>query len=710
MKAIFKRDFFSLFHNVMGWLFCGVLLGIYGLYFMVYNLMSGYPTLSYTISGITFLLMIACPLLCMRSLSEERKQKTDQLLLTSPVSVTSIVLGKYLALLACFSVVIGVICISPLVMSLYGEVNFAQNYTAIFGFFLFGMTCIAIGLFVSVFFENQIISAVVGFLILFLGYMMSSITGTVASSENLLVKILNCYDLISPVTSFLSGNLDLRNIFYYLSLTVLALFLTAQMLLKRRWSVSAAKPAFSVFSLSAVGIGIALCILLNVGLSYLPQEHITFDVTSQKLYTITDETKAYLKTLDEDITIYVIGEEENTDDVEKKMLELYDENSDHITVEYVDTQKNPTFTQAYTSSDLSTGSIIVAEKYRSKVIGYDELYTTEFDYETYTSSISSYDGEGKVTSALQYVTNENLPVICELRGHDETALTESFTDMVEKSNMRLSEINFLTSDSVPEQAKALMIHAPQTDFSEDDTKKLDAYLKSGGSVFITLDFHSIAGLDHVKNWLFSNGITVKDGLLADLDGDYYYQTPYFLLPNVELNDEFSNVSGTQSILAPYSIALEFDENDENETFTPILTTSEDAVIKTTITAENVSENVEKEVKKGMMDESGTFHPAVKIHTPFGGNIYVFGSSYIFTETVNSYVSGRNALLFSDVINGMVPQEDLKETVVIPPKKYELEYLLPTKNAITVFGLLFGIILPIIFVLVGIVIYLVRRRK
>lgn len=203
MLAIWKREFRSLFHNVIGWLFLGVILFLYGLYFFVYNLSYGYPYVSYTLSAISFMMVIAVPILTMRVLSEERHSKTDQLLLTSPVSVGKIVLGKFLALASVFTIAIAVICLSPLVLMSFGDIPVLETYVGIFGFWLYGLVCIAIGTFVSSLTESQVVSAVITFVMLFLGYMMSSLTGIISSTGNLLTKILGCYDLMTPLEDFL---------------------------------------------------------------------------------------------------------------------------------------------------------------------------------------------------------------------------------------------------------------------------------------------------------------------------------------------------------------------------------------------------------------------------------------------------------------------------------------------------------------------------
>ena len=126
MLAIFKREFKSYFQNVSGWLFVAAVLAVFGLYFYVYNLTNGYPYLSYSLSSIAFIMVIAVPILTMRCFSEDRKNKVDQLVLTAPVSVGKIVMGKFFAMAAVFTIDVAAICLAPLVLSRFGTVPFGE--------------------------------------------------------------------------------------------------------------------------------------------------------------------------------------------------------------------------------------------------------------------------------------------------------------------------------------------------------------------------------------------------------------------------------------------------------------------------------------------------------------------------------------------------------------------------------------------------------
>lgn len=193
-----EREFRSYFQNVIGWLFVAALMALFGLYFYVYNLRQGYPYLYYTLSAITIIFMIAVPILTMRSFAEDRKNKTDQLMLTAPVPVAKIVLGKYLAMLAVFTVDIAVFCVTPLILRAFGTIPMGESYIAILAFWLYGAASIAVGMFISALTESQVIAAVLTFVVLFISYMMQSLTGLISSDGNWLTKILNGLDLYAP--------------------------------------------------------------------------------------------------------------------------------------------------------------------------------------------------------------------------------------------------------------------------------------------------------------------------------------------------------------------------------------------------------------------------------------------------------------------------------------------------------------------------------
>lgn len=288
MRAIYKRELDSYFHSMIGYVFISFFLAFTGVYFMAYNLNYGYPIFSYVLSSLVFILLIAIPVLTMKSFSEDRKSRTDQLLLTAPVSLGQIVLGKYLAMVTVYLIPNLVFCLYPLVIKIQGNAYLLTDYCGILVFFLMGCVFIAIGMFLSSLTESQIIAAISSFGVLLILYLWNGILGFLPSSallnliillvlltlisalvwhitgtpvmagileviflaagvivyavdsglyESLLSDVLGQLDLTAPLTDVVSSSLlDTGSIILYLSVIGLFIFLTMQSIQKRRWS------------------------------------------------------------------------------------------------------------------------------------------------------------------------------------------------------------------------------------------------------------------------------------------------------------------------------------------------------------------------------------------------------------------------------------------------------------------------------------------
>lgn len=288
MRAIYKRELDSYLHSMIGYVFIAFFLAFTGVYFMAYNLNYGYPIFSYVLSSLVFILLIAIPVLTMKSFSEDRKSRTDQLLLTAPVSLGQIVMGKYLAMVTVYLIPNLVFCLYPLVIKLQGNAYLLTDYCGILVFFLMGCVYISIGMFLSSLTESQIIAAISSFGVLLILYLWDGILGFLPSSallnlvillvlltlvsvlvwhitgnpvmagilevvflaagiivyavnssvyESLLSDVLGRLDLTAPLTDVVSSSLlDTGSIILYLSVIGLFIFLTMQSIQKRRWS------------------------------------------------------------------------------------------------------------------------------------------------------------------------------------------------------------------------------------------------------------------------------------------------------------------------------------------------------------------------------------------------------------------------------------------------------------------------------------------
>ena len=175
MLAIFKRELRSYFCSMTGYIFITAVLIFTGIYFMGNNLMFGIPYFAYTIANSLLIYIIVVPILTMRSFAEERHSKTDQLLLTSPASVSSIVMGKYLAMMTVYAIPLAVLCVCPVIISTAGSAYLLGDYMAIFCMLAIGALFVSIGMFISSLTENQIIAAVITMIALLLLYMWDNL-------------------------------------------------------------------------------------------------------------------------------------------------------------------------------------------------------------------------------------------------------------------------------------------------------------------------------------------------------------------------------------------------------------------------------------------------------------------------------------------------------------------------------------------------------
>lgn len=699
MMAVLKRELKAYFTSVIGWIFLAAFFFVFNLYFVANNLIYGTPYLSYSLSNVAFVLVIIIPILTMRSMAEDRRTKTDQLLYTAPVSIPKIIIGKFLALAAIFSVVIGAICLCPLLLSRFGSVPMAESYAAILGIWLYGCLSIAICVFVSALTESQVIAAVLSFALLFIGFMMQQITGLISSSENVVTKVLNALCTQTHLENFCNGILDVTGIVYYISGTVLFLFLTCQLVQKHRWSVSAKKIRRGVFNSSFVVIGLAIVVAVNVFANELPEKAKSVDLTSQNLYTLTDESVNLVKNLKQDVTLYVLSSEKSADDTVARTLSNYEDVSSHIKVEYIDPAVSPNFYASYTDTAPSDGSIIVVCGNTSKVVSSSDLYQYDIDYSTYTQTKSAYDGEGQLTSAISYVTSEDLPKVYTITGHGETALDDTFKSALEKMNISVEDLTLLQEEAIPEDAAAVIINGPTSDFSADDATKISTYLAGGGKLIITTAYNKTEDTPNFDGILSAYDIQVTNGLVMDSDSSHYYQYPFYLLPDVASATQTSKVSNY--VFMPYAQALtNAGVHTDTITWTDLLTTSDNAYVKTDIS--NIT-TFEKESG----DQSGKFTLAANVtDSESGADITVVASVLTFSNDADSIVSGQNLALFKGIASTFASSDS---AVSIDAKPYTYTTLSVNQSVAIMSETLLVMVLPVALIVIGIVIWYRRRR-
>lgn len=706
MTAIYKRELKAYFCSVIGWLYLAVMMAVMGIYFYLLNLLVGYPTISYMLQSVVFLIVFTIPILTMRSLAEERKYKTDQLILTAPISVGKIVMGKYLALVTLFAIPLVLLGITPLILGSVGEFQIGLSYTSLLGFLLYGCLGLAIGLLASSLTESVVVSAILTLVFMFAGYIMSGFSGIISAYgttafSDFAVKILNCFDMVGRFDILSSGYFDVGAVIYYITFTAFVLFCVTQSIQKRRYAFAGKGIKMGAYSIFNILVAIALTILVNVGLNYVPEQYTSFDVTVNKIFTLTEDTIQYVKNLSRNVTIYVLADDNSKDGDVDLMLKNLQGYSEHIQVEYVSPIANPMFYYNYTSAQPSENSLIVVSGNESMVIDYYDLYVFQTDYTTYESEVVGSDIEGQLVSAIMRVTAGDTPKFYMLLGHNELVFDEKFQGALTKENIDYEYIQLNTMDEIPEDADAIVINAPISDYSEDEVDKVLSYLDNGGNVFIipTWTEESMGNFEQILEYY---GVSLVDGVIVETDRSRYYQSPYNLIPNIIYEDITQSIyDGT--VLAPLSRGLSYDEYSEDIWYIPFLTTSEDAFSKTDMLSL-------QDFDKGSQDIDGPFVIGMKIEKPAqNGEIsqaVIVATEQMFSEDTDNVVPGYNVKLFGGIIASLAEREI---TVTVPIKYYEIGNLVFSAETVKVAS---RIILVIVVACIVLAIYipLTRRHK
>lgn len=460
------------------------------------------------------------------------------------------------------------------------------------------------------------------------------------------------------------------------------------------------------YSSVMIVVFVAIIIVINMIAGNLPSKYTQLDISAEKLYTIGDETKAMLKDLDKDVTIYQIAQSGSEDETISNLLQRYADESEHITVEVKDPVVNPKFVSEYTTDNLSSNSLIVVCGDRNKVINYNNIYQSELDYNTYSYNTTGFDGEGQITSAIAYVTSEDLPILYTLEGHGEQELDSTIKEDVEKANMDIQSLNLLTEGSVPDDASCLLINSPTSDFSDDEKDAIITYLENGGKAMIFSDYTGT----EMKNFdaiLENYGVKRAEGLVFEGDSQHYaMQMPYYLVPTVESTDITSEVASSgYYILMPYAQGIQkTDDVRDTVNIESLLTTSDSAYSKIDIN----SGTLEKEDG----DVEGPFDLGVSITESVEDgketHIIYFSAANLLQGEVNQMVSGGNEKLVMAAFSSLVDSETTT-TVSIPAKSLEVSYLTLTAYDASFWKICVIGLIPGAFLVIGFMIWLKRRK-
>lgn len=451
------------------------------------------------------------------------------------------------------------------------------------------------------------------------------------------------------------------------------------------------------YSIIITAVVLAILIAVNVLVSALPTTLTKYDISSTKLYSITSNTKVVVNALEEDVTIYWIVQSGEEDAVIENLLNKYDSLSDHISVVKKNPDVYPTFAEQYTDETVQNNSLVVECGERSRFIGYDDIYVQEADMYSYSYN-TSFDGEGAITSAIDYVVTEDLPQLYVLEGHGEQELPSTFSDQIEKENIEVNTLSLLTVDEIPEEADCILIYAPSSDISTEEKDMLAEYTKNGGKLMVVAGPVEDGSLDNLYSLLSDYGVEPCEGIVVESDREHYTLQPYVLLPDMN-SDEITDSLIDEHYYAIMPISLGLDVSGADSSVTTLMTTSDTSFSKI---AGYDLETYEKEDE----DIDGPFAVAVSVDCDNEGQIVWFTSSAFLEDMYNAFSSGANSDLAMNALSSLIGE---REAMAIRSKSLNYNYLNISSSTASLLKVLMIGVFPLAYLGIGIVVILRRRR-
>lgn len=707
MGAIILKELKSYFKSMFGWIFLAVFTFFAGLYFLINNIYNGSPYLSTTMSSMVIVLIFILPLLTMRIIAEEKRQKTDQFLITAPISLWKVVFGKFIAVAIILFAATLLFLAGAGVMSIYGDIPWLETLYGLLIFFVFACALAAVGMFMSSVTEHQFLAAIYTYFTFIFTLLAPQFVYMIFGYDKLISKILNVFDIFTRFDTLMVGKLSIPSLLYMLSVTAIFLILTYKVFAKDSVQISAMGRNKFFFTKLGMYVVIVAIIVLCVGSTHVPTKYSEFDVSEKGLYSIGDDTKDMLKALDKDVTIYVLASEGETDSMVKSYLDSYDNGSKHVKIEYKPMDKYPSFYQSYCDTAPYADSLIVVMGEDYRVLDYNDLYEYQFDYSTYSQTVVGSNIESKITASINALANgENkLKAYC-LAGHNEIEIPNYVSDILSKNGFTFEDLLLVQAGKIPEDCDLLFINGPMSDLSTSETAIIKNYADNAGNLIIIPSLSEL----HLKNYdelINSLGVTITEGTV--LENNIFYQfeegNPAAALATTDMNSPFE-ISSKKVMLLYMPRGLQYDE-----TALP-----SDTAIKTIIMSSDNSyeKNIESEsdLSKDDTCKDGPFPLGVYIRkfcqeAGDYSNIVIIGSPTFMYDQFDVWVANGNSELIVNSVMGILPNE-LK--TVIPTKSFSYDQIAVSTGILYLDILICEVVLPLAMIIAGIIIAIMRKRK
>lgn len=694
MWAIFKREIQGYFITPIAYVYLTAMAVLSAVYYVML-LFQGSAEIGMEFSFLFTVTLLLTPVLTMRLMSEERKQGTEKLLFSAPVRIVEIILGKYLAACAVYIMGLFFVFLQAASLEKYAPINWSIFFGNLLGLTLTGMACIAICMLVSALTENQIVAAIGGFAVMIFVLLINTLASAIPIE--FIRTVLYRFSFYNSYYGFTAGILRLSDLWFFATICVLFVFVTAQVL-KRR-SVLFSVPV------------IAVLLILNAIVGEVSdRKGLALDLTENRMYGLSEESAEFLRTLDREVEIHVLAEEESLAAGNTYLLQLYQtlenyDEYDFITVDYVNLTLHPTFVAQYSEYELEENDVIVSCGDRIRILNlYDMLQTeTSLNYTSYSSAttIAASEAEQQLTNAVLSVSTDDLITVTVLTGYSDIS-AESFVNLLENNGFLIEQQSLITEEIDP-QAEVAILYGLQSDLGEDILEKLDTWLNNGGkqgkNLLVFADANA-GELPNMKLFLQEWGMTLGEGVAVETETGNYYYYPYYPVAEYQEEEYAGGLADSDNpLIMALTSPLGITDTPSGYQVTPLLSLADTAAV---------------------MDEEGNLTESeqeiytmlLSTHTNYGtetnsSSVLLSGSCYAFSSTLLTDQTFSNAEYLLGIMNQLTGRE---AAIQIAAKDFSSARHSLNVEQIYSRAVIFAAVLPAAILIAGVAVWIIRRRR
>lgn len=711
MIAIWDRELKAYFQSPLGYAFIGAMFLFSGYFFFAYNLYGNTTDMRAIFGTLFTVALFLIPILTMRLMSEDRKLKTDQLLLTAPVSKTGVVLGKFFAAFCIYLLSI----MSTLVIAVTISILATPEWPMIFGHFtgllLLGTALISITLFLSSLTESQVIAAIGGFSVSFFLMLIDTLAPVVSNQWiGLILEQLSFQNRYQPFTL---GILSAKDIVFFLSVSAFFLLLTIAVLEKRR--IGGVKSLFwGLILVLLIGV-----FLVNLLMSILDTRYtLSKDLTSQSIYQISSESREFAEKLKDPVTIYVLAKEDDFVGTStymsqvNRIIQEYDSYGSNITSEYVNYIADPTFAAKYPDTPMSHGDLLVVSGKKTKVVSVSDLFNYSYGSNG-SQSISSSKADQVLASAILNVTSNDQVVVTFLTGNGEYSMP-SFEALLNNNNFKVETKNLITEDFNPDCRIAILV-APHSDLGDNVLKKLDQFLYNKGeygrTLFYTADAEQNA-LPAIEGFLQEWGVQIGEGAVFETNSSRVFNYHPFYAVTDYVDEAYAGMLRDQSkpMLMPIARPLQIlYENRNNNATSLLLQFGESAAVRPPGAPDDFSQKdaAQRGPIPALVQCSYTIRDKSTGQVTKQSNLLISGSSGMLDDYSVENASLSNSEYLLNVFNTVSERTNVMKVQSKTITGNELNLSTSTANWL---GLLFAFLIPLLILGAGVAVWLLRRHR